>query len=67
MKPKILEIFEKHNISVEYEQAESIINDIIEECIFTFLMNYQGKLNPIELKQLLDEQFGINLFYYKDE
>lgn len=68
MKPKILEIFEKYGVNIDYDSAESITNDIIEECMLAFLINYDGKVNPMSLKEMLDEQLGINEFYFdKDE
>jgi hypothetical protein len=61
---KILELFEKYGVSADYDSAESITNDIIEECMMAFLINYEGKINPMDLKEMLDEQLGINKFYF---
>lgn len=36
---------------------------IIDECIFAFLVNYDGKFDPMGTKQIVLEHFGI----YEDE
>jgi len=65
MKPKILEIIDTLNLTIDREQAEAFANAVVEECMFAFLLNYEGKINPITLKEMLDEQLGINEFYFE--
>ena len=64
MKPRILEIADKLNLHLTFEQAESFANEIIDECIYAILMNYEGKMNPVALKEMLDDQLGTNQFYF---
>lgn len=64
MKPRILEIADKLNLHLTFEQAESFANEIIDECIYAILMNYEGKMNPVALKEMIDDQLGTNQFYF---
>jgi hypothetical protein len=65
MKPKIVEIAESLNIDAV--SAEKFASAIIDECVFAFLMNYEGKINPLSIKELLDDALGLNEFYFDDE
>jgi len=64
MKPKIVEIVENLSLNLTADQAEELANAIIEECMYAVLINYDGKINPIAIKEILDDHFGINKFYF---
>jgi hypothetical protein len=66
MKPKIVEIVEQLNLSLSRDEAEAFASAIIEEFVFAMLLNYEGKINPITLKEMLDDQLGLGDFYFDE-
>lgn len=65
MKPRIVQIVEQLHLSLTRDQAEAFANEIIEECVLSVLLNYEGKINPVTLKEMLDDQLGLGDFYYE--
>lgn len=44
------------------------VERIVDECIFAFLCSYDGKINPLVVKELLTEHLNLNdnEFYYDE-
>jgi hypothetical protein len=57
------ELSKKYSISGD---AAQLFNTIIDECVFAFLMSYEGKINPLIVKEMLMDHFNLNdhEFYY---
>jgi len=55
---KIEELVKQHteNDKVDYE---SLIRDVIDECMFAFLVSLEVKFNPITAKNILLEHFEL--------
>jgi hypothetical protein len=55
---KIEELVKQHteNDAVNYE---SLIRDVIDECMFAFLVSLEVKFNPITAKNILLEHFEL--------
>ncbi len=66
MKPKIVEIVQQLDVSITRDKAESFANAIIDELVLAILLNYEGKINPITLKEMLNDQLGIGDFYFDE-
>lgn len=62
MIPKFIDLASQHNIVADRDSLENYVNAIIEECVFAILINYEGKINPMSLKEMIEEHLGINEF-----
>lgn len=59
------QILNEYTINGEL-QVEKFVEALIDESIFAFLMAYDGKLNPLVVKESLMEYYGLtgDDFYY---